>query len=475
MAPQHGDRLTAIDAGFLAQETGSAHMHVGALLIFGGPPPTYEALADHVRTRLHLVPRYRQRLAFPPLESGRPVWVDDEAFSLEFHLRHVALPGTGAEDDLRALVGRIHSQRLDRARPLWEVWLVENLEGGRFALYFKTHHALVDGVGGVDLATVLFDLDPLPRPVPHSDRAWAPRPAPTRVGLVARGLRGLVRAPLALAGRAAAAATHPGDAVDAARTVLEGLGEVAVVALNPAPATPLNVPIGPHRRLALVRCELAELKQVKNAFGGTVNDVVLTVVAGALGRWLRSRGITTDGLQLRALVPVSIRTSAEHGLMGNRIAAMQGLLPIGIEDPVARLRTVRAAMDGLKESKQAIGAEVLAAAQNLAPPTVLAQASRINFSTRLFNLLVTNIPGPQFPLYILGRRLIDTFPVAFLPRRHALAIAAMSYDGGIDFGLLADADALPDVDVLAHDIEAALAELLAAAVAGEREPAPAAQ
>ena len=225
----------------------------------------------------------------------------------------------------------------------------------------------------------------------------------------------------------------------------------------------MNVPIGPHRRLVLIRSELSDFKVVKDAFGGTVNDVVLSVVAGGLRRWLRSRGVRTEGLELRALVPVSIRAADERGQMGNRLAVMRGPLPVYVEDPVARLQVVRTAMDGLKESKQAVGAEVLTSVQNLAPPTVLAQASRINFSTRLFNLLVTNVPGPQFPLYALGRELLDLFPVAFLPRDHALAVAIMSYNGGMDFGLLGDYDAMPDLDAVGGMFEDARDELVAAA------------
>ena len=223
------------------------------------------------------------------------------------------------------------------------------------------------------------------------------------------------------------------------------------------------MPIGPHRRFVFVRQELADFKRVKDALGGTVNDVVLTVVAGALRQWLRSRGVRTEGMELRALVPVSIRAAGRAPPLGNRIAAMRGPLPVYVEDPVARLAVVREAMDGLKDSKQAIGAEVLAGVQSFAPPTVLAQASRINFSTRLFNLIVTNVPGPQFPLYLLGRELQDLFPVAFLPRDHALAIAIMSYNGGIDFGLLGDYDAMPDLDELGRDLEVALEELVVAA------------
>jgi diacylglycerol O-acyltransferase / wax synthase len=463
MPQAHGDRLTAVDAGFLAQEGPNAHMHIGAVMIFEGPPPAFEDFANHVRGRLHLVPRYRHKLAVPPLETGRPLWVDDPNFNLEYHLRHTGLPEPGTEAQLRALAARIHSQQLDRTKPLWELWLVQGLEDGRFALISKTHHALVDGVAGVDLATVLFDLAPVPPPLPVEGEPWVPQPEPSAASLAARGVRGLVKLPFDVAGRAVAAATRPTLTLHAAREAVEGVAEVAWAGLNPAPDTPLNVPIGPHRRFATVRCELTDFKLVKNAFGGTVNDVVLATVAGGLRSWLQSRGVRTDGLELRALVPVSIRGADEHGHMGNRLAVMRGPLPVYIEDPVARLQAVRQAMDGLKESKQAVGAEVLTSVQNLAPPTVLAQASRMNFSTRLFNLLVTNVPGPQFPLYALGRELQDLFPVAFLPRDHSLAIAIMSYNGGIDFGLLGDYDAMPDLDEFGQDLSVALEELVVAA------------
>src|SRR3954449_10614355 len=463
MAQAHGDRLTAVDASFLAQEGSSSHMHVGAVMIFEGPPPGYDDFVTQIRSRLHLVPRYRQKLAFPPLETGRPVWIDDPSFNLQYHVRHTALPTPGSEDQLRALAARIHSQQLDRAKPLWETWLVQGLEGNRFALISKTHHAVVDGISGVDLATVLFDAQPVPPKLPHEGEPWRPQPEPSALDLAARGIRGVVRTPFELAGRAAAAATHPNDALGANRVALEGLGEVAWQTLNPAPETPLNVEIGPHRRVAWLREELDDFKVVKNAFGGTVNDVVLTVVSGGLQKWLRSRGTRTEGLELRVLVLVSIRTDDQHHQLGNRLAAMRGPLPVYVEDPVARLRVVRAAMDGLKESKQAVGAEVLTGLEALAPPTILAQASRLQFSTRLFNLLVTNVPGPQFPLYVLGRQLEDTYPVAFLPENQALAIAVMSYNGHMDFGLLGDYDALQDIEELGEALRIALAELVEAA------------
>ncbi len=457
---QHGDRLSATDVSFLAQEGPTSHMHIGAVASFEGPAPAFEALLDLLRGRLHLVPRYRQKLATPPLGTGRPLWVDDPDFDLEYHVRQTALPSPGSEEQLLNLTSRVFSQQLDRSKPLWEMWVVEALAGGRWALLWKTHHALIDGISGIDLATVLFDLDPVPRVVEHSGVPWQPRPEPGAAELLARGVRGLVRSSLRLTERGIRAATHPERTLAAGREAVEGVGEIVWAGLNPAPATPLNVEIGPHRRFVGVRSRLDDLRLVKATFGTTVNDVVLAVVAGALRGWLRSRGVRTEGLELRALVPVSIRAADQRGQLGNRLAVMRGPLPVYIGDPVARLRAVKEAMDGLKESKQAVGAEVIAGVQAFAPPTILARASRLQFSTRLFNLLVTNVPGPQFPLYVCGRELIDVFPVAFLPKRHGLAVAIMSYHGSVNFGLLGDLDALPDIDVIADGIAGGVSELV---------------
>jgi WS/DGAT/MGAT family acyltransferase len=320
----------------------------------------------------------------------------------------------------------------------------------------------------VDLASVLFDLSPVPSRV--EPEPWTPHPEPTDAELVAEGVKGLVGRPFSLVGSALQAVQHPGRTVHTVRESTEAIGEVVWAGLNPAPDVPLNVPIGPHRRLESVKASLDDFKTVKRAFGGTVNDVVLAVVAGALRRWLRSRGVRTEGMELRALVPMSIRSEEEMDAGGNRIAAMRGPLPVYVEDPVERLRVVREAMAGVKDSKQALGAEVIAGLQDFAPPTLLAQASRLNFSTRLFNLIVTNVPGPQFPLYLLGRELEELLPVAFLPQNHAMAIAIMSYNGTVDFGLLADYDAMPDVEYVADSIRKSLRELVEAAEAGDRAP-----
>jgi diacylglycerol O-acyltransferase / wax synthase len=461
---RHLDRLTAVDASFLSNEKTNAHMHVGALLIFEGPPPKYVDLVEHVRGRLSQVPRFRQKLVVPPLEAGRPLWADDVNFNLSYHIRHTALPEPGGEAELKRLTGRVFSQQLDRSKPLWELWLVQGLERDRFAILTKTHHAMVDGISGVDIGTVLFDFEPIPEPAAASED-WVPQPEPGTRELVTRGVSDLVAAPVKLAERAAAAVRHPETTARRAVEALEGLSEIATAFADPAPDVPLNQPIGPHRRYVWARSELATFKKIKDALGGTVNDVVLAIVTGAVRDWLHERSIRTEGLELRALVPVSIRGEDERGNLGNRIALMRGPLPVYVEDPVRRLRTITAAMEDLKRSKQALGAEMISRFNDFAPPTLLAQASRINFTTRLFNMIVTNVPGPQIPLYVLGRELEEVFPVAFLPENHTLAVAIMSYNGKVGFGLLADYDSMEDVEMLSSGLGASLAELEAAAAA----------
>jgi diacylglycerol O-acyltransferase len=463
---QHLDRLSAVDAGFLAQEKPNTHMHIGALALFEGEPPRLGEFLAHIESRLHLVPRYRQKLATPPLETGRPLWVDDPNFNLAYHVRHTALPAPGDEDALLNMCARVFSQRLDRSKPLWELWLVEGLRGGGFVLISKTHHALVDGVSGVDLASVLFDLSPEGSAGGNGGEPWVPRPEPSVAELAAHGLTGAVRAVADVATGALGAVSNPAEALGKAREVATGIGEVAWTALNAPPDTPFNVTPGPHRRIRVVRAGLDEFKLVKDEFGTTVNDVVLAVVTGALAYFMQARGRRTEGLELKAAVPVSVRSDAQRGALGNQLTQVMAPLPVFLDDPVGRLRYVKEAMDGLKESRQALAASAIASLQDFAPPTIHAQASRLNFSGRFFNLLVTNVPGPQFPVYVLGRRMTEIFPIPFLAGERALAIALMSYDGKVGFGLLGDYDALPDLDVVAEGIEASLAQLVALAQSG---------
>lgn len=463
MTPRHFQRLTATDASFVVQETGPSHMHIGGVMIFEGPAPAYEALLRHIEARLDLVPRYRQRLLLPRFEMGRPLWIDDTRFDLTYHVRHTALPPPGSIERLQRLTARLFSQRLDRSKSLWELYLVEGLEGGRFALVNKTHHAMVDGVSGVDIATLLFDLSRDAAPTPPPKARWKPRPEPSQAEVASKLVRDSARVAFGLAASAVRSVAEPERAAQALRETAEGLGEVLWAGLTPVPSSPLNVPIGPHRRVTWVRTSLADFKVVKNRLGGTVNDVVLAIVAGALARWLRGRGVRTEGLELRASVPVSVRAEQEHKQLGNRITLMVTPLPVYCDDPAERLRIVREEMKDLKESKQAIGAQLIIGLERFAPPTLLAQASRLHFSPRFSNLIVTNVPGPQFPLYLMGHELLEMVPVGFIVDGFAMIVALVSYNGFLTFGLLGDYDALPDLGVIAKYIEDALGELVSAA------------
>jgi diacylglycerol O-acyltransferase len=457
------DRLTGLDASFLALEDAGAHMHVGSCMLFEGEAPSYDAFVAQLDSRLHLVPRYRQKLAFPPLAQARPVWVDDPNFNPGYHVRHTALPEPASLEQLRNLTGRVLAQRLDRTKPLWEIWLVQRVEGDRFGVITKTHHCLVDGISGVDIATVLFDLEPDPPPPLEPPPAWFPRPEPSSASLVADALAERAGTPVDAARLLADAVAHPERAASRLGRALSGLGAMAAAGLQGAPSSPYNVTIGPHRRFAWADGDLGHFKAIKSALGGTVNDVVLTVVTGALRTHMEANGHDVDGVELKAMVPMSVRAEAERGALGNRVTAMYAPLPVHAADPVERFRIVHEAMKGLKESGQAVGAEVITQLSGFAPPTVLSQASRLQSQQRLFNVVVTNVPGPQFPLYMLGRRLLRLYPQVPLVRNTALGIAIMSYDGTLNFGLLGDYDALPDLDDLAAALRDAIAELAAAA------------
>ena len=465
------DRLTGLDASFLHLERDATHMHVAGCAVFEGSAPAYGELVEEILSRLHLVPRYRQRLAYVPLEQGRPVWVDDPHFNITYHVRHTALPRPGGDRELKRLCGRVFSQALDRARPLWELWLVEGVSDDGFALLTKTHHALVDGVSGVDIATVLFDASPDPMPVAPPEQEWNPRPLPTSTQLLADALLERATVPGEIARGVRRAFRGPRTVVNRVGGALAGVGAMTGAALNAAPPSPFNVRIGPHRRFTWVQGDLAEFKAIKNGLGGTVNDVVLTVVSGGLGRYMRRHGDDTEGVELKAMVPVSVRADVERGALGNRVAAMWAPLPVGLTDPVERLRQVRGSMEGVKESGQAVGAQVLTELSGFAPPTIMAQAARLQARQRLFNLVVTNVPGPQFPLYVLGRQLSAVYPMVPLAENTALGIAIMSYNGQLNFGLVSDFDAVPDLEILADDLRGAMAEL--AACAGPRPVASA--
>lgn len=437
-------------------------MHVASVMIFEGEPPPYEDLIASIEGRLHLVPRYRQRLAFVPLGQGRPRWVDDPHLNMRYHVRCTALPAPGTEDQLRALAGRVFAQQLDRDKPLWEIWVAEGLEGGRFAVLSKTHHALVDGVSGVDIFSVLFDTSPDPAPT-DPGRRWLPGPAPSQAQLLGEALVERATMPGELVRSVRALLRGPRQIANGAVQAAAGVGAMAWAGMKPAPQTPYNRQIGPHRRFTWVRTDLADVKAIKTELGGTVNDVVLSTVAGALGRHLRRRGQSTEGLELKAMVPVSVRGDAERGQLGNKVAAMMAPLPVWCTDPVERLALVRDSLADLKQGGQAVGAQVLTELTGYAPPTVMAQASRLVNRQRMFNLVITNVPGPQFSLYLMGRKALDPFPMVPLAKNQGLGVAIMSYDGRMNFGLVGDYEVLHDLDELAVDLHDSLAELAEAA------------
>ncbi len=459
------DRLSALDSTFLHLEDNStAHMHVASVMVFEGKAPTPQELVDHVLGRLHLVPRYRQRLAYVPFDQGRPVWTDDPHFNPRDHRRHTALPRPADEQALKRLAGRLFSQRLDRSKPLWEIWLVQRMAGGRFALIAKTHHALVDGISGVDITTVLFDSAPEPTPTSRPRTPWVAKPLPGRAKLLGEALIERSTVPAEMTRGARALMRTPRRALGQVKDGLTSIGATTVAGINaPAPPSPFNVDIGPHRRYTFLDADLARFKAIKDSLGGTLNDVVLASVTLALGRYLRRQGHDTKDLVLKAMVPVSVRATSQRGALGNQVAAMWAPLPVGVENPADCLQEISRAMEDLKKSRQAVGAQVLTNLAGFAPPTILSQAARLQARQPFFNLVVTNVPGPQFPLYLLGRRLEVLYPVVPLARRQALGIAVMSYDGHLGFGLLADYDALPELESIVGDLKWAIGSLARAA------------
>jgi WS/DGAT/MGAT family acyltransferase len=464
------DRLTGVDAGFLALERLETPMHVGALAILDGEP-FFDSdgrfrLAEVrrlVASRLHRLPRFRKRVCDVPFGIGRPVWVDDDRFDIGYHVRLTALPRPGSREQLLALFARVEAQMLDRTRPLWELWFVEGLEDGCVALIQKTHHALVDGVSGVDVATVLFDFTPepvVPEPAAPEPPPWSPAPTPSASQLLVDTVVEEIGDLLALGHGMAAVTSVPGRAWARAGDLARAAATFAEGRLL-APRLSINRPVGRHRTFLGVRVPLDDVRAVRRDLGGTVNDVVLAGVAGGLARFLGSRGELRAGLTVKVMCPVSVRADDEHLALGNRVSALVVPLPVGEPDPRARLAAVRAATAGLKERHQAVAAEALFGLTQYAAPTLLGLAARAAHHQVFFNLVSTNVPGPQVPLYCMGARMREAYPMVPLARNLGIGIAILSYCGMLHLGILADRDAFPDLDVLADGIVDAFAELRA--------------
>ena len=461
------DRLSPLDASFLHIENDVNHMHIGSTAIFEGPPPAWDDIRAMVAGKLPLVPRYRQRVRTVPLDLGRPVWADDPHFRLEYHLRQTALPSPGGAEQLRNLVGRVMSQKLDTTKPLWEIWIVEGLEDGHWALLSKVHHCMVDGVSGTDLLAVL--LDDSPEPSPPVPDTWRPGADPSGARLIGEALTDYLVSPYEQFRAARAAARRP---LAVARGLLgAGKGIVAMAGVvRPASSSSIVGPIGPHRRYTWARTSFDDVKVVRHAFGGTVNDVVLATITRGFRDLLTAHGEDPSQQTVRTLVPVSVRRADERGSYNNRVSALFADLPVGLTDPVERLSSIREQMDTLKASGQAVAAETLTSLSGYAPPLLLALGTRVAFRAagRVgtgVNTVTTNVPGPRHPLYAVGRRMVEAIPYVPIASPMRVGIAIFSYEGRLTFGVTSDFDSIPDPEVLASGIEAGMTELLKVAEA----------
>ncbi len=457
------DRMSPLDASFLHIENDVSHMHIASVGIFEGPQPPFPDIMDMVESKLSLVPRYRRVVRHVPFELGRPVWVDDPHFNIDYHLRHTALPSPGGEAELRKLVGRVMSQQLDRSKPLWEIWVVQGLEDGHWAVLAKTHHAMVDGVSGTDLLALIMDTSP--EPVAPTPVTWAPESTPSGARLATEASVELLRSPYAQMQAARSAAAVPRQAMGQLREVVKGMSAMTGLVRRP-PLSSLNGPLGPHRRYAWASTTVRDIKAIRKELGGTFNDVVLAAITNGFRELLVSRGESVDRV-VRTLVPVSVRARDDRGravgdgTLQNRVSAMFAELPVSIADAGERLHAISLQMEGLKESKQALAGEALTSMSGFAPPMLLALGMRVSshLPQRNVNTVTTNVPGPQVPLYVCGRRMLKAYPYVPLAGQIRIGIAIFSYDGDVNFGVTGDYDTTPDLDVLCRGIEDGIKQL----------------
>jgi diacylglycerol O-acyltransferase / wax synthase len=461
--------MSPLDASFLHVEDAVTHMHIGSVGIFEGPPPGPGGVKAAIAGRLPLVPRYRQKVRFVPLALGRPTWVDDPHFNLDYHIRRTALPSPGGDEELRNLVGRVMSQQLDRAKPLWELWVAEGLDDGRWALISKSHHCMVDGVSATDLLSVILGTERDATPEPPD--GWRAEPEPNAAELVVHSLTLRAASPYEGVRTLMSAVRGPRRMTREVVGVARGLVNLGPV-LSPTPASSLNGPIGPHRRWDWARARLRDVKQIRQSHGGTVNDVVLAAITGGFRELLISRGESVQGRVVRTLVPVSVRAEEERGTYNNKVSAMFAELPVELDDPRERLTALHEQMQELKNSGQAVAAQRLTALGGFAPAMLLALAGRVG--SRLpqssINTVTTNVPGPQQPLYLVGRRMLEAFPFVPLGGSVRIGVAIFSYDGGINFGVTGDRDSAADIGILCQGIEQGIADLLNAGSPRSRAP-----
>lgn len=462
-------RLSPLDASFLHIEDTGPLMHIGAIAVVEGPALSRETLARLVESKLPVIPRYRETVRTPALALGRPVWVEDPTFDITYHVRHTALPSPGGDDELRALMARVMSQRLDRTRPLWEMWMVEGLEDDRWALIVKVHHAMVDGVSGVDLLAVLLDYDP--GVAPTEPAAWSPERQPSSPELALRALGHRAVSPIGPLRAATRGLIAPRDTAVKTLATMQGLGALARV-LRTTATTSLNGPVGGECRLDWARGSLAEIKTIRSALGGTVNDVVLAAIAAGMRALLLGRGEDCTR-PVRTMVPVSLRGAGEHNRFDNRVSAIFAELPVDASDPLERLTRVRADIGHLKEAHEVLGTELVLGIYHLIPaalqgPWVHAAARR---EQHLVATVTTNVPGPQQTLYAAGRRVVELLPYVPIAVNVRTGVAILSYDGQIVFGITGDRDDPDDLAVFTAAIERDLVDLAERARARHSEPA----
>jgi WS/DGAT/MGAT family acyltransferase len=467
MASYAYEVLSMRDGAFLVFEAAHAHMHHGGIAIFDASALRTKAagidvgrIRRHIAARLGYADRYRQRLAFVPMINA-PVWVDDQHFNLLYHVRHTALPRPGNEPQLKEECARIMSQQLDRGKPLWEMWIVEGLENDRFALMFKTHHSMADGVSAVGFLALL--LNPTPDATVEAPAAWKPRPPPSPRQLLRDTLVRRLRMPFDLGRELGAALLEPRRMGPRLIENLSAVSKLVGTGISPPTDTPLNRPIGPHRRLDWLTLDLGAVKGVKNRFGVTLNDVVLATVAGAVRLFLKRRRVTPEGLDFRAVVPVNLRSEVPRGALGNHVSAWLTALPVGEPDPRRRLIQVSEETRRLKESKQELAAAVLGRVAEMAGPALLTVGIRLAARMHPYNLIVTNVPGPPMPLYLLGARMLEGYPLVPLFENQGLGVALCSYEERLCWGFNADFDVLPDLDAFIDGVRASFAELYTAA------------
>jgi diacylglycerol O-acyltransferase len=468
------DRMSALDSGFYFAESENTPMHVGSVAVFDGPAPTYGDVVRLLLSKLPVVPRYRQRVREVPMSLGRPLWVDDAHFQILYHVRHTAVPGPGSDEQLRNLAGRVLGQRLDMAKPLWELWLVEGLADNRWAIISKVHHCMVDGIAGTDLMQLMFDLEPDAKHEPPKE--WTPRRSPSSLSLVAESVSDALAHPL----RALSSMPSAGNAsrgakslIDQGKAIAQTVPSVAKQAITPT-ARSLNGPIGPHRRWAWTEGKFEEFKAVRTAFGGTVNDVVLAAITGGFRELLQGRGeLSSEKLVVRSMVPVSVRRPDQKGSMNNQVSAVFVDLPVGLTSPVDRLTAIRGQMDEYKKAMSTVDAASIIEMGNYVAPTLLALGVRAAMQAGQFwvQAVTTNVPGPRFPLYVLGKKMVSAYAYVPIAGGTRCSIGIFSYQNTMTFGLNADFDGYPDIDTLSGGIRRGLDELLTLAKQHTDRPA----